>query len=709
MKIRWCIVLAILALVSVSYFEGVSGKSLYIIGNINANPTPISAFDIQPAPNYLVYQSVNMVPRRGDGGVGLAIDSDSGILFVTYEESNTVELVNGTSMLSIGSSQAPDTENLAGIVYDGTGREVYTVDRETDNLYTYSWDVKNQNLSLISTIDLKGVELAHGLALDRSRALLYVGDMTGVGLSEGPRDGIKVFSTDDWSSVANYSVNQTVQAIAVDSRSGFVYTGKSCPNYGSKGLLIKYELDTGRESSVDIRQLTGYPEDNVVGIAVDEDTGLVYIATGNQGGGGSGDLMVLDSNLNLLHGTNLAGSPTGIVVPSSDISYNPLAFAVTSSREKASPGNRITYQISSDNSENQQTLTNVITEDVLPSGLEFVYANGNASYDESSRRAIWVIGTVDSGSNRTTLELVARVSKTVSKGERIDNTVIIRSDQTPPTTQHSYVNVTGFFLGLGGMSGPIVDVLTVVGILVASYIIGWGAASAVTKLWLIPRRAEASTQLLVSRAVTWGIAIVGGLTAISQLDVNTAPLLVGTGVGGVALAFGSKEIMTNLVSGVILTIDRPLRRGDMVEVQGAKGEVLEVGLRATIIRTRDNVSMLIPNANVVMNRITNYSKYDPKIRLQIPVHVPYGSDLEEVRQVLLEVSSKHEEVLEDPEREVRIVEFGDSSINLVVFAWIPHPGRRLKIKHEINLEIASEFSKRGIKMPFNQRDIWMRE
>jgi uncharacterized repeat protein (TIGR01451 family) len=688
----------------------VSGKSLYIITDINANPTPIGAYDIQPSPGYLVHQSTNYVPRRGSGGVGLGIDSDSGILFVTYEDSDVIELVDATTMNNTGYIVAPGAGNLAGIVYDRGQSKVYTVDRSTDNLYTYSWDPETGNLTLISNIDLPGVELAHGLALDEREGLLYVGDVAGYGLPEGPRDSIKVFSTDDWAPVANYTVNQTVMAVAVDSRNGFIYAGNAYPGYGSKGLLVKYDTATGQESWIDIRPLTGFSQDNVVGIAVDRDTGLVYITTGNQGGGGSGRLLVFDSDLEFLHGTEYVGSPTGIAIPSEDISYNPLALVKTSSKDRASTGSKVTYDISFDNSGNEYPITNVFVEDVLPPGLEFVSASGNHSYHESSHRVCWVIGDVEAGEKGPTLQLVAKVRGNLTKGEIIDNAAIIDSDQTPPTTKHAYVEVGGFSLGLGGLGGPMVrDVALIGGIVAASYAVGWAAAGAITKFWLIPKGAEASTQLLVGRLAKWGIAIVGALTAAAQLEVNTAPLLVGSGVVGIALAFGTKEIIANIVSGVIITIDRPLKAGDVVEVHGAAGEVLDVGLRATAIRTLDNENVLIPNTLVVLNRITNYSKYDPKIRLQIPVHVAYGTDAEKVKEALLDVASRHPETLEDPAPEVRIVEFGDSSVDLTLFAWISEPGERFRIKDEINWEIAKEFSRRGIRVPFSQRDIWMRE
>jgi hypothetical protein len=262
------------------------GKSLYIIASINSDPTPIHAYDIQPSPNYLAFQSEHGVPRRGSGGVGLAIDSDSGVLFVTYESSNIIELINATTMNSTGNAEAPGAWNLAGIVYDRYSKRVYTIDRNTNHLYVYSWDFSTQNLSLEERVNLSGVLLAHGLAIDEPQKRLYVGDMVAAG-REDITDNIKVFSTKTWEPVANYTVNQSIQGIAIDVRNQFVYTGHSHYSF-SKGWLVKLDLNTMEETSVSIQNITGMYDDTVVGIAVDSDTGLVYITTGNQGSLGYG-------------------------------------------------------------------------------------------------------------------------------------------------------------------------------------------------------------------------------------------------------------------------------------------------------------------------------------------------------------------------------------------------------------------------------------
>ena len=252
-------------------------------------------------------------------------------------------------------------------------------------------------------------------------------------------------------------------------------------------------------------------------------------------------------------------------------------------------------------------------------------------------------------------------------------------------------------------------IISIIVVVVVSYAIGWGLAKLVKKLWLAPKNVELSTELMVTRVIKYTVLVVGSLIAISEIGLDITPLVMGLGIVGLAIAFGVQEIVANLVSGLIIMVDRPIRVGDIVEVEGATGKVMDVGLRASTVRTPDNINHLIPNKLIILNRITNYSKYDPKIRLQIPVGVEYGSDNEKVKDVLLSIARDHPNVLEDPAPGVGLREFGSSSVDFVLYAWINDPARRAVIREEINWEIDRRFRENGITIPFPQVDVWMRK
>jgi len=287
--------------------SGANGvKSLYVNADLNGN-SPIRAYAIQPAPTYLTYQATSNT--TGYGGVGLAIDTDSATLFVTFEFSGTLKIVDATTMYVPATGvTAPGARDLAGIVVDQELDRVYTVDRWNDNLYVYDWDASTKTLTLAGQYNLPGVGTyypygAIGLALDEVNDILYV--------SAGA-NGVRYYNTSDFTTLAGTITLQNLAiGIAVDVQNGFLYTGTA---FFGAGILSQYDLINNTETVLGLGGL------NVMGIAVDQDTSLVYVTTGY----GEDAIRVYDSNLNMLYKTGRIGNPKGIVVPGVAISYNPL-------------------------------------------------------------------------------------------------------------------------------------------------------------------------------------------------------------------------------------------------------------------------------------------------------------------------------------------------------------------------------------------------
>ncbi|GAG85243.1 unnamed protein product, partial [marine sediment metagenome] len=287
---------------------------------------------------------------------------------------------------------APNANNLAGIVVDQDKQKMYMVDRDTTHLYVYSWDATNKILTNDITsspyyITLPGVSSGlHGIALDETNDLLYVGDLTTT---------VKYYNTADWSAAGNFVVSQSVMGIAVDVTNGFVYTGNAYGPYGSINLLSKYDLNTDIETTLNIGS-----SDHVVGLAVDPLTSLLYITTGNQGTGGTDQIQVYDSGLNLLYNTGDIGNPTGIAIPGKDISYNPLNLGKDDGLEEdgcVGAGGTITYTISFDNIQNPQSVNNVTITDSLPAETTFTSATGGGIYNSTHHTVTWNIGTLVAG------------------------------------------------------------------------------------------------------------------------------------------------------------------------------------------------------------------------------------------------------------------------------------------------------------------------
>jgi potassium efflux system protein len=177
-----------------------------------------------------------------------------------------------------------------------------------------------------------------------------------------------------------------------------------------------------------------------------------------------------------------------------------------------------------------------------------------------------------------------------------------------------------------------------------------------------------------------------------------AVLLVGIG-------FGLQKVAENFISGLILLIERPLRIGDFVEVDGCKGTIEDIGLRATRVTTRDGLAYLIPNAELISKRVTNYTSPSTHVRLWVPVGVSYGTDLALARRVLLEVAAREPLVLADPASEVRHNGFGESSVDLALVVWIANADDDDEALSALRFAISDAFAAHAIEIPFPQRDL----
>lgn len=221
-------------------------------------------------------------------------------------------------------------------------------------------------------------------------------------------------------------------------------------------------------------------------------------------------------------------------------------------------------------------------------------------------------------------------------------------------------------------------------------------------------RLEPSIQYTVTTLVTHGVTALGLWLAVTQVvDVTSLGYLVAA--LSVGIGFGLQEIISNFVSGLILLIERPLKPGDLVEYgAGSVGVVRELGVRATTIRTPDNVHVLVPNRELITQRVVNYDSIDPRIRFTIRVGVAYGSDPKLVRQVLAETAARDGRILKKPAPEVFFLDFGESSLDFMIACWVADSRQHFLIASDLRFAIDAAFRRAGIAIPFPQRDVWLR-
>jgi len=199
---------------------------------------------------------------------------------------------------------------------------------------------------------------------------------------------------------------------------------------------------------------------------------------------------------------------------------------------------------------------------------------------------------------------------------------------------------------------------------------------------------------------------IGFLISIKVVGIDLRFLFVFAGAVGIGIGLGLKDMAANVVSGFSIIFGGQIRKGDWIEVGDTLGVVTDIYLRATKIRTRDNIEYLIPNSNFISSMIVNYSLSSPMIRIELSVGASYSSDPREVEKILIEVAQKESMVAKYKEPTVRFVEYADSSINFELLIWIDvRQTARRKVRSALYFAIFEEFSKAGIEIPFPQRDI----
>jgi small-conductance mechanosensitive channel len=208
------------------------------------------------------------------------------------------------------------------------------------------------------------------------------------------------------------------------------------------------------------------------------------------------------------------------------------------------------------------------------------------------------------------------------------------------------------------------------------------------------------------------IMVIAVLISLTTLGINLSSLAVFASVLGVGIGFGLQNIASNFISGIILLFERPIKVGDRVLVDDIIGDVIEIKMRATIVKTLNNEHMIIPNSFFLEEKVVNKSYGDSKVRIDIPVGVSYSSDVFKVRELLLQVvenlSKINEDILADPKPQVNFNGFGDSSLDFELFVWIKDPYHSRAIKSDIRFEIIKVFNENNIEIPFPQTDLHIR-
>ncbi len=240
----------------------------------------------------------------------------------------------------------------------------------------------------------------------------------------------------------------------------------------------------------------------------------------------------------------------------------------------------------------------------------------------------------------------------------------------------------------------------------AIFIIGRWVANLITKgLRRLMERANVDATLIkfLSNIVRVLLLIFVILAAIGQLGIQTTSLIAVLGAAGLAVGLALQGSLSNFAAGVLVIIFRPYKVGDYIEGAGVAGTVDEVQIFNTVLKTPDNVRIIVPNSQITGGIITNYSAHETR-RVDFTFGIGYADDIDKAKKIIEDVLTSDERVLEDPAPQIVVAELADSSVNIVARPW-SKAADYWSLKFDVTETVKKRFDAEGISIPFPQRDV----
>ncbi len=242
----------------------------------------------------------------------------------------------------------------------------------------------------------------------------------------------------------------------------------------------------------------------------------------------------------------------------------------------------------------------------------------------------------------------------------------------------------------------------------------WALSGISRRLLKRASRLDETQRLLAQKILTIAIWAGAFFVGIDLLGIDLTALAVFSGAFGLAIGFGLQKTFGNLISGIILLMDKSIKPGDVISVTDQAGnesfgQIRKIGIRAISVVTRDRTEYLIPNENLMINQVVNWSYSSRDVRVKLPVGVSYGSDMELVERLLLQAAQDTPRILRNPAPRVMMVGFGDNSVDFEIRFWIDDPEDGLgNVRSDVFKRVWKLFQENNVEIPFPQRDINLR-
>ena len=263
----------------------------------------------------------------------------------------------------------------------------------------------------------------------------------------------------------------------------------------------------------------------------------------------------------------------------------------------------------------------------------------------------------------------------------------------------------GFEYAIGELQISVEMVVMAGVILYLTVIISWFLQAALDTQVLTPRQMDLGVKDSIKRLLHYALVLIGFSMAVSMAGLGLEKFAILAGALGVGIGFGLQNIVNNFVSGLILLFERPVKVGDTINIDSDWGTITKIGLRSTVVETLDRAEIIVPNSDLISQKVTNWTLTTDISRVVLVVGVAYGSPLDTVLEILLRVAKEQPDVMDDPPVSAIFTGFGESSLDFELRVWINDISKRLKVKSELGLAVDRYFREAGISIPFPQRDL----
>jgi len=262
---------------------------------------------------------------------------------------------------------------------------------------------------------------------------------------------------------------------------------------------------------------------------------------------------------------------------------------------------------------------------------------------------------------------------------------------------------------IGQTSVTVASLGTALLLIVASWVLSRLTHRLVVHRLLAHARISLGLRHAIGRVAAYVVFFLGAVVGLQTIGINAGTLAAFGAAVGVGIGFGLQDIVKNFVSGLILLLERTVQVGDRIELDGKAGDVAEIRGRATIVRTNDDVYLIVPNSRLISETVVNHSFRRERERCRIPIGVAYGSPPRRVEEALIAAADGVEGILKDPAPAVRFRAFGESTLEFELLCWMDHVLHRPGVvRSRLNHRVYEELTARAIEIPFPQRVVHLK-